>query len=317
MNKSSIKLKRLHRELVQLEVEQADVKENIRQVELEMALEKVSPLQKTKKLKKTSSPKKPKKLITSFFKKDPVREARAITLEIINKAWDVIVAKFGLNHEESKENRQLLSSNREEVKESGSPKQVKVKNIYSNRVKDQARKYLTDHSISVTYLHYNRKIPKSTLYSWKQSLNNAAPKGKQGRHTLLRVLEEEMFLWFLSKRARKLTVSQANLVKKALKKSKEILVDPELALTEAEKQAYTSFSASNGWVQKFKDRYKIVRRFITTKCTKTIEEMKPIIEAYFSELNDTLDTLKPKYIYNMDEVLSLLLLFILEGTYLF
>lgn len=94
-------------------------------------------------------------------------------------------------------------------------------------------------------------------------------------------------------------------------------MDPELALTEAEKQAYTSFSASNGWVQKFKDRYKIVRRFITTKCTKTIEEMKPIIEAYFSELNDTLDTLKPKYIYNMDEVLSLLLLFILEGTYLF
>lgn len=98
MNKSSTeRLKRFHKELVELEVAQADVKENISKTEFEIAL------QKTKKVKKSSPIKPPGSLITSYFKKDPQleakREAQSIILGIINNAWNIIADRFGFAHE--------------------------------------------------------------------------------------------------------------------------------------------------------------------------------------------------------------------------
>ena len=96
-------------------------------------------------------------------------------------------------------------------------------------------------------------------------------------------------------------ISQNSLVVKALKISKSILADEDLSLVLEEKKAYTDFSGSNGWVDKFKKRYKIVSRALTTKCTKNIEEIKISLESYFKDLNEKMQMLKKPIVYNMDE----------------
>lgn len=49
-------------------------------------------------------------------------------------------------------------------------------------------------------------------------------------------------------------------------------------------------------------RYNLVARAVTTKCTKTVEEVRPLMQAYFDDLNNIIETQKPPAIYNMDEV---------------
>jgi len=108
--------------------------------------------------------------------------------------------------------------------------------------------------------------------------------------------------WFLKARARQILASQSSLVKKAMKLSKSILFDNEVKLSSTEKEAYTKFEGSNGWVDRFKARYKIASRFITTRCTKNVEEIKNSLDSYFKELNTFIEIEKPLKIYNMDEV---------------
>jgi len=97
-------------------------------------------------------------------------------------------------------------------------------------------------------------------------------------------------------------MTQNSLITKALKLSKQILFDPEVSLTNKEKKAYKDFESSNGWVDRFKKRYKIAQRFITTKCTKNIDDMKISLQASFTDLNNTILEKTPTLLYNMDEV---------------
>jgi len=115
-------------------------------------------------------------------------------------------------------------------------------------------------------------------------------------------MEEDVYNWFLKLRARKVQMTDSGLKLKALKLAKSRLADPELNLPLQEKKALIDFQASNGWVEKFKNRYKITRRFITTKCSQPIEEVKPALESYFSELNSAIENIPTRSIYNMDEV---------------
>lgn len=179
-------------------------------------------------------------------------------------------------------------------------RRIVVKARYSEETRKKAVNYLTNHSLAITFLHFIRRIPKSTLCTWRK--NGASRKGKSGRKTLLRILEEELFLWFLKWRARKVYVSQSTISKKALKLAKSIMADPDIKLSEEEKKAYRDFGASNGWVDNFQTRYKITNRRITTKCTKALEEVKENLKVYFDDLNATIARLNPPQIFNMDEV---------------
>jgi len=96
-------------------------------------------------------------------------------------------------------------------------------------------------------------------------------------------------------------VSQSNIINKALKLSKSILMDDQVTLSPSEKEAYTKFEGSNGWIDKFKGRYQLTRRFITTKCSKNMEEMRPLIQEYLKELNGKIDALNNPKVFNMDE----------------
>ena len=115
-------------------------------------------------------------------------------------------------------------------------------------------------------------------------------------------MEEELFLWFLKSRARKLYITQASLVKKAIIISKEIIADKDINLGENERSAYTKFEGSNDWVEKFKKRYDIGSRSITTKCTQNIEDVKKSLETYFQDLNNKMEELNNPVVCNMDEV---------------
>ena len=115
------------------------------------------------------------------------------------------------------------------------------------------------------------------------------------------LLEDELFLWFVKLRARKLPLRDTDLQKKALIIAKRILVDPEVSLKDAEKEQYIKFCASSGWVDNFKNRHKIVNRFITTKCTFLKEDIQKALVTYFEELNTLTQSLKPKLFFNMDK----------------
>ena len=177
-----------------------------------------------------------------------------------------------------------------------------VKCSYSTKLKQKVKEYLKEYSIARTYLILNRRIPRSTLFDWQKEDKISKAVNKQGRKTHLRILEEELYLWFLNARARKIAINQSTLVKKALKLSKSILMDPEVTLSPQEKEAYTNFTASNGWCEKFRGRYNIAHRFITTRCTKHADEIKASLESYFKELNEYIEAKKPTKIYNMDEM---------------
>lgn len=88
--------------------------------------------------------------------------------------------------------------------------------------------------------------------------------------------------------------------KKAAQIKASILEDEDVS--EAIKKKYESFEGSNGWLDRFKKKYSILSRAVTTKCKKLKEEMVPLIAAYFEKLNETIRTKKPKLIYNMDEM---------------
>jgi len=177
-----------------------------------------------------------------------------------------------------------------------------VKCIYSSQLKKKIKEILRENSLLQTYLLCDRRIPKSTLHDWKNEGRGQLSSSKQGRKTPFRILEEELYLWFLKARARKIIISQNSMIKKALKLSKSVLMDTEVKLTPQEKDSYVKFEGSNGWYEKFRKRYKLASRFITTRCSKNAEEIKNSLNSYFTELNQIIENEKPARIYNMDEV---------------
>ena len=120
-------------------------------------------------------------------------------------------------------------------------KATKVKNIYSKAIKQEVESKLKERSIQEVFLLYNGDIPRTTLMDWKNKLKTHKIKGKQGRKTPFLLLEEELFDWFLILRARKISVTNTKLQKKALKIKKNILEDVEV--NEEKKKVYAGFNA--------------------------------------------------------------------------
>lgn len=248
---------------------------------------------KVKRTKKEGDENKDKSLkqvkIDFFWHQKPENFVAGLLNHAVESAWDIICS----SHPElaSKQSQTVVPLDR----------RVKVKAIYSNVFKKKIKEFLKEHYVIQAYLYCNRRVPKSTLYSWKEELTATKTVGKSGRKTPFRILEEELFLWFVKKRAQKIILSQNTIFTKALRLCKSILMDEEVTLSPEEKDAYVKFEGSNGWLHKFKGRYNIVSRFVTTKCQKNAEEMKIAVESYFKELNEMTDALNKPRVYNMDE----------------
>lgn len=281
---------KLRKEMKDLEVKREILQTQLLQVESAICLEDLYSVKKYK--RETPVRPKEKQIKIDLFCKpapvNPVKVCESIVHSVIQMMWHAIFP--------STSSQMLLEDN-------NVPKSIQVKAGYSNELKKELKNYMKDHSLYQTYIFCNRRVPRSTLYDWYMEITK--PKktgaGKQGRSTPYRILEEDLFEWFLKARARKLIVSQSAFVTKALKICKDILVDENVELLQEERNAHIKFGASNGWMDRFKRRYKLSSRFITTKCSKSVPEMESSLNAYFTDLNNTLDTQKPAVVYNMDE----------------
>lgn len=291
-------IKRKHTEISQLQKKLKEV--DLRKEELQLKVDQLqaevcfenAQLKKVKisNANKTAEDPKKQTKLTIFLKKkesSPLEIANEIFDFIFREAWNVIQPSEDRNHAVNVQVPMAIEE-----------KQLKMKVGYSERLKNDVKALLKEQSLARVFIKYNRRIPKTTLWNWKGEIK---PTGKSGRKSLLRILEEELFMWFLKCRARKIMMTQNSLIKKALKLSKTILLDEEVELTTAEKEAYINFGASNGWVDKFKKRYNLGRRAITTLCSKNKDEMKISLESYFKDLNETMEKLNHPTVYNMDE----------------
>lgn len=225
--------------------------------------------------------------LITFFKQDPQKIAASIMMNIFETAWNILA------HEESdKKSNDIISPLTQE------PKKIKVLNRYPQKLKKEAIDYLNEYGLHATFLYYGRVIPRSTLHDWSKVMKSSQ---KPGRKTPFELLEDYLFTWFLIQRARKLPIRDTDVQKKALIYSKRILLDEEILLKVEEKTLYENFSASAGWLDKFKQRHKICSRFFTTVCTKSKEDIVKALTNYFEELNNKMKDLRPNFIYNMDE----------------
>lgn len=241
--KTSKKLK-LHeytallRDKKQLEIAQTLLDAQIMKFEADECFQKQTKKTKTnaiqEQMKDTKSLKQVK--LEFFAQKTPERIISAVLDQIITAAWKVIKPND-------------MSS---EMKSQVFPSPMRVKVAYSAVLKKKILTYMQEHSLAHTYLYFQRKIPRSTLFNWRKGEANGTRKKKQGRKTPFAILEEELFGWFLKKRIQKICLSQNLLINKALKLAKTILTDPDITLTAQEREAYIKFEGSNGWIDNFK-----------------------------------------------------------------
>lgn len=262
-------------------------------------------------------PKSSQQKITLFLKPTKREIVRQIFEEILTETWiqvkqsillliyfliifvDALRNEHKVLIDEEAGQLERISSSIQDLTSQDLGKRVKVS--YSNSLKTRVIESLKTHTLHTVYLLNKRRIPTTTLSTWKASLQvPTKKKGTQGRKTKLRILEEELFSWFLMYRARKIVVADHMFQKKAKKIQEEIAEDNNLSAHV--KALYIDFKASNGWIDKFKKRYNITRRYITTVCSKSIEEMREAITTYFTDLSLKMKSLNPKFVYNMDEV---------------
>ena len=214
-----------------------------------------------------------------------------------------------MNQIDHLEKEETILSQKEEIinertisfkKEEDLPVRKRAKVTYSESLKNRMKEELKNRLVHTVYLLNERRIPVSTLFTWKNNLVQHKKKATQGRKTKFGTLEEELFNWFLVLRARKMFITDSMLLRKVNKIHGEIIEDSNMSLTARE--PYKTFKCSNGWLQNFKKRHDLVRRAITTTCGKTIEEIRVSLTSYFKDLKLKMDTLNPKFVYNMDEV---------------
>ena len=207
---------RVRKGLRELETQQALLEAKKAKIEAEVCFEQFYSEKKQKMDIAPNSTSKPKPIqakIHCFFRpKNPHELMESVLSEILDSALNTITIK-----QDSQECEEL-------------PRHLKVKCSYSKLLKTEVKAYLIDHHVTQTFIYYNRKIPRSTLYDWSKENQINKSSGKQGRSSPFQLLGEELFMWFLKSRGRKLIVSQSSLVIKALKISKELLQDESVIL---------------------------------------------------------------------------------------
>ena len=75
------------------------------------------------------------------------------------------------------------------------------------------------------------------------------------------------------------------------------MIDPLL------KKNLASFNASNGWIQRFKNRYQIVKRERTTISKKSLEDMTELVSGYFKTIEEISNEMGEKALFiNFDKI---------------
>jgi hypothetical protein len=197
-----------------------------------------------------------------------------------------------------------IIANKNEIEESKTPSSSSESKIirvaWSKERKAEALKYLLSSSVISVFHVYDRKIPISTLYSWKNS-NSVERKPGSGRRVTNPEFDEDLFEWFLTVRGRGVKVSDALLQKKAFDLCESHLVDTLINGDEQTHNNLLNLGFSRGWLEKFKKRWRIAIRRVTTTKIHPYDKLKKAAQSYFDDLDLHIVRYNLSVFYNMDE----------------
>ena len=146
----------------------------------------------------------------------------------------------------------------------------------------------------------SRKVPLTTLRLWKKQNRIARQRGS-GRTVICPELDEAIFEWFLECRGLGIVITDKIIQTQAANLCEEFLVQYLQDGRQAEHDELLTLIFSNGWLEKFKKRWKIVQRRIGSCRVHTFETLQKGVTVYFDELQKVIRRKNIRYFYNMDE----------------
>ena len=167
----------------------------------------------------------------------------------------------------------------------------KTKRIYGIQQKRRIVAYATKNSVTEAHEYFN--VPRTTINRWmkdgyfeRETTKKGTKKGA-GRPIVYGVeIDEQLLTWLLDARDKQLPVTTPLLRAKALE-----LITP----------THPKFKASDGWVQKFKQRHSLVLRMKTSLAQELPATLEERIMAFRSQLQRLKEINKFEVIGNMDE----------------
>jgi len=158
---------------------------------------------------------------------------------------------------------------------------------WSEKVKAEALEMMKTLNVVQVYDAFKQRVPISNIYRWKKAATSKRKVGS-GRKPISEEVDNLLFEWFLVARARKLDIDDEILRNKALKFAGSLT------------RPMSDFKCSNGFLWRFKKRFNIVKRCISTFSKKKVSIMKPLFESYFSMLDRKIS--QQTEVWNFDEV---------------
>jgi sugar-specific transcriptional regulator TrmB len=195
----------------------------------------------------------------------------------------------------------LSKKSEEENKEDGANIDgLLLRQHWSGKVIAKALESLKKYTPTVVHMMFGSKIPYRTLIYWKNRGTSERKVGS-GKKVICEELDSYVFEAFLKQRSRKLPVTEALLReqgKKFAQRHAESIhtLNPELY------KKLKDFKASNGWIEKFKRRFSIVRRQTTTTTSEDLLDIKKAVDQFYLDLDRELHEKKLTLLVNMDEV---------------
>ncbi len=151
---------------------------------------------------------------------------------------------------------------------------TKTKRVYTVQQKKRIAAYAKKHSIAEAHEHFN--VPRTTINRWmedgyfERDTTKKGTKKGAGRPIMYGADKDEQLLtWLLDARDKQLPVTTQLLKAKALE-----LITP----------THPQFKASDGWVQKFKQRHSLVLRVKTSLAHELPATLEERITAFRSQL---------------------------------
>ena len=179
----------------------------------------------------------------------------------------------------------------EEATEIDVEKKEAIKRVYTVRQKRQIAAYAKNNSVSGASQHYH--VPRTTINRWmkdgyfeRETTKKGTKKGAGRPVTYGIDKDEQLLVWLLEARDKQLPITTQVLKAKARE-----LICPD----------QPQFKASDGWVQKFKQRHKLVLRMKTSLAQELPATLEERITAFCTQLRRLKEINNFEMIGNMDE----------------
>ena len=195
-----------------------------------------------------------------------------------------------------------------------SAESIDHRSSYSIKVKLQLLKQLAISGASVRSFAALHKIDESTVRRWKrdEAKMKLVVKGAQssrtmrklpgsGRKSAFPALEARLFSWIQSRNKAGLRVKDKYIVAKAKAFREQMIAEDDQAPQQI--KLLQSFAASSSWCYRFKKRYALVSRRVTS-CRSLPEGFQQTAVEFIEQVQSTIDRhgIKAKNVINLDQV---------------